>query len=355
MEERIISGEKTTPPPKVSIILPTYNRAQFLPQALDSIRSQTFADWELIIVDDGSTDNTREILPKLCEGIAQPVRFIYQENQGAYGARNTGLDAVRGEYDAFYDSDDVWLAHHLEDCVEALETNPEVDWVYGSSQVVDYATGRVLAPHAFHVEGQPRPFLRLHTRCAGPLKIIEDPDAVECAIRTGLFAGLQVSVMRHCIFHNYRFEAIGRNEAEDQLVVVHMLAGGRHLAYLDNVHLVYHVHDQNSSATGTGSVNKHLRVFRALAEGYEELRKQVCLTPAQTRALNQRLSREYFWNIGYKLLQYPGHEDEAMASLRRGLRLWPTNLRYWKTYLLCWLRVVTGLYRRRTPQLTRSA
>src|SRR3712207_6270965 len=97
--------------PTVSIILPTYNRAKFLPQAFGSIRSQTWTDWELIIVDDGSTDETPEFLKELTANFQQPVRYICQENQGAYGARNTGLDHAIGKYIAFFDSDDLWLPH----------------------------------------------------------------------------------------------------------------------------------------------------------------------------------------------------------------------------------------------------
>ena len=84
--------------PAVSIILPSYNRAKFLPQAFASIKAQQFTDWELIVVDDGSTDNTRELVEELTRDWSQPARYVYQENQGAYGARNTGLDLAGGEY-----------------------------------------------------------------------------------------------------------------------------------------------------------------------------------------------------------------------------------------------------------------
>src|SRR5436305_3864507 len=94
--------------PAVSILLPTYNRAKCLPQEFASIRSQPFTDCELIVVDDGSTDNTRELVEELTRGWPQPVRYHRQENQGAYGARNTGLDLATGECVAFFDSDDVW-------------------------------------------------------------------------------------------------------------------------------------------------------------------------------------------------------------------------------------------------------
>src|SRR5262245_12368939 len=98
----------SSPAPSVSIILPTYNRAKFLPGALDAIGSQRWTDWELIVVDDGSTDDTREMVAELTRNWEQPVRYVYQENQGAYGARNRGLDMARGDFLALYDSDDLW-------------------------------------------------------------------------------------------------------------------------------------------------------------------------------------------------------------------------------------------------------
>jgi glycosyltransferase involved in cell wall biosynthesis len=350
MEVRVLAGEKEAPAPKVSIILPTYNRAAFLPQALKSVRSQKFTDWELIIVDDGSTDNTREALPALCEGMTQPVRCIHQENQGAYGARNTGLDAVRGEYIAFYDSDDVWLPHHLDDCVQALRANPDVDWVYGASQSIEYASGQVLHPNVFYVEGRPRPFLGLHSQARDGVRVIHDPKAAECMILHGLYAGLQCSVIRREVFDGYRFEAASRNEAEDQLVVVEALVAGRRLAYYDKVHVLYYVHAQNSSAAGIDrSVDKHLRIFGALVDGYEKLRGRLRLTPPQQRALARRLAREYFWNLGYVQLQAPGQGREALQRLRRGLYFWPWSLRCWKTYLLAQIRVHFGQARPSQP------
>lgn len=113
----------------VSVILPTYNRAKSLPRAIDSVLSQTFADFELIIVDDGSTDNTADILRQY-EG-DQRVHLLSQAQAGCAGARNTGLLNSRGRYLAFQDSDDEWLPTKLEAAVKALENSgPEVGVVY---------------------------------------------------------------------------------------------------------------------------------------------------------------------------------------------------------------------------------
>ncbi len=96
--------------PLVSIILPTYNRAKFLPRCLDTVFAQTYENWELIIIDDGSTDNTASVVEMY--GDAR-VRYIYQQNQGVSAARNTGIARSRGEYIALLDSDDEWLPKKL--------------------------------------------------------------------------------------------------------------------------------------------------------------------------------------------------------------------------------------------------
>jgi glycosyltransferase involved in cell wall biosynthesis len=330
--------------PAVSVILPTYNRARFLSQAFESIKGQSFQDWELIVVDDGSTDSTRELVAQLKEGLPQPVLYVYQENQGAYGARNTGLDLAVGKYVAFFDSDDYWLPHHLLDCVRALEANPEVDWVYGACRVVDFATGKVLGPNTFYFpDGRSRPFLKLRTRPSGQLQILEDPHTLKGMVTHGLYSGLQNSVIRRSVFQGRRFATRYRNEAEDLLIVIRALAGGHRLGYLNNVHVIYQIHEQNSSAVGLGaSLDKRLQIYRALLRGFEEIRGEVQLTRAESRALDRSLGRVYFWELGYTLLWQNGRHQEALEAFRAALRLWPWSFGCWKTYLLASLKVKLG-------------
>ncbi|MCR4347472.1 MAG: glycosyltransferase [Sulfuricaulis sp.] len=111
--------------PEVSIIMPTYNRADTIGRAIDSVRRQTFQDWELIIVDDGSTDGTASLV----EGLDPRVRLIRQENAGCYVARNNGLRNSRGRYLTFIDSDDEWLPYFLEITLAFLKWSPEDQFV----------------------------------------------------------------------------------------------------------------------------------------------------------------------------------------------------------------------------------
>ncbi|ERJ05404.1 glycoprotein 3-alpha-L-fucosyltransferase [Halorhabdus tiamatea SARL4B] len=109
--------------PTVSIVIPTYNRASVLPRAVRSVLDQTFDDCEVIIVDDGSTDETPEIVDSFSEDRIRYLRF--SENQGANAARNAGVEVAKGDYIAFLDADDEWRPAKLERQVEVFEQAPK--------------------------------------------------------------------------------------------------------------------------------------------------------------------------------------------------------------------------------------
>ena len=115
---------------KVTVIIPTYNRAQYISEAIGSILNQTYQDFEIIIVDDGSTDNTKAIVNKLQEK-DQRIVYVYQENSGVSAARNAGMNISKGKYIAFLDSDDLALPNRLEDQVSILDKNNDVGLIYG--------------------------------------------------------------------------------------------------------------------------------------------------------------------------------------------------------------------------------
>lgn len=130
--------------PKVSVVIPAYNAVRFLPQTLSSVFAQTFQDFEVVIVDDGSTDATAQWLTTVEE---TRVRFIQQPNQGAAVARNRGIHESKGEYIAFLDADDLWESTKLEQQVVCLDTRPEVGFVHTAIRFIDdtgFDLGRIL-------------------------------------------------------------------------------------------------------------------------------------------------------------------------------------------------------------------
>lgn len=118
----------------VSVIMPVYNGARYLSPAIESLLAQTRQDWELIVVDDGSTDETPEILKRFTD---PRIHVIRQPNGGEAVARNTGLDNARGLYIAFLDADDLYLPNALADLAGYLDANPEVGVVFSDGYVVD--------------------------------------------------------------------------------------------------------------------------------------------------------------------------------------------------------------------------
>ncbi len=106
---------------QLSVIIPTYNRAQFVVKAIESVFRQSVTDLEIIVIDDGSTDDTRTVLKEY----PPRIRYIYQENAGVSAARNAGIRLAQGEWVAFLDSDDEWTKDYLSTQVEQIEKFPE--------------------------------------------------------------------------------------------------------------------------------------------------------------------------------------------------------------------------------------
>jgi len=113
----------------VSIIVPCYNYGRYVGETLDSLLAQTFLEWECLVVDDGSKDNSREVVQAYAKKDDR-IKYIYQENKGLPGARNTGIQAAQGLYIQFLDADDILESEKLKEQVSYFESHPEIDFVY---------------------------------------------------------------------------------------------------------------------------------------------------------------------------------------------------------------------------------
>ena len=114
-----------TKEPLISVMMPTYNNAKYIGQAIDSIYAQNYGNIEIIIVDDGSTDNTKEVVQQY-----KDIKYFYIEHKGIPFARNVALENAKGEYIAFLDSDDYWLPNKLNTQMQYFKEHPDCEIVF---------------------------------------------------------------------------------------------------------------------------------------------------------------------------------------------------------------------------------
>lgn len=139
--------------PTVSVIIPTYNRAHLVGRAIESVLNQTYKDFEIIVVDDGSTDNTEEVIKQFQKQDKRIKYLLHEKNRGGSAARNTGIKAVEGEYITFLDSDDEWLPEKLEKQIIMFQSlEDKIGFVYVGSFIEEQNTGRKMIAK--------RPFLK---------------------------------------------------------------------------------------------------------------------------------------------------------------------------------------------------
>ena len=219
-------------PVKVSVVMPCYNGRIHLPMSIASLQSQTFKDWELVVVDDGSSDGSAEWLERLGD---TRIRILRQPNRGVSTARNHGLQQCRGELVAFLDTDDTWSSDFLTVMVSALESNPGAALAYCGWQNVGLpgAAGAPFVPPDY--EG-PHKEIELFTGCRWPIH-------AALARRSLLGAGFDTDL----------------THAEDYLLWLTL--GARHsLCHVPRVLAQYHFHG------GPQASRQHLRAALQLYE-----------------------------------------------------------------------------------------
>ncbi len=147
--------------PTVDVIIPAYNAARFLPMALDSVLAQTFTDWRILLVDDGSQDNTPELVAPYQQRLGEKLKYIRQANAGLPAARNTAIRHAEAEFLALLDADDVWLPQRLERTVQRFQADERIGLVYSFVARID-PEGRLLDSFTRrnpHGEGHVAPYL----------------------------------------------------------------------------------------------------------------------------------------------------------------------------------------------------
>ncbi len=328
---------------RLSIILPTYNRAGFLPGALASIDRQTFADWELVVVDDGSTDDTRDVIDRARPTIARNVKYIRQENGGPAAARNNGIAHAEGDLVAFFDSDDLWHPAFLETCVAALDANPDVDWVFAACRILDLDTGAEVSASTFRENGKPRPFLSLPASRRGQVAVLNDSRTLDAVLSTGLYAGFQNSVIRAATLRRWPLPIVPVRVGEDTLTAFRAIATGATLAYIDRALVDYRTHQGGvTDGARTGKPEALIAQAQEYARGYDFVLSELAGNRRATRLLEHAAAHRKFWIEGYLGLWALGRRREALHAYRTALALSPLEWTMWKTWAASVVRTAIG-------------
>jgi glycosyltransferase involved in cell wall biosynthesis len=312
--------------PKVSVVLPVYNGERFIGAAIQSVLDQTFRDFELVVVDDGSTDNTGTIV----HGLKGPLIYHRQENQGAGAARNAGVALAQGEWIAFMDADDIWDTRKLSTQFEYLEKHPNASFVHCDMDLID-SEGNLIEEGFLSaaVARRKRRGRRNLVSLAFDDQPFPYPSTVMCKrelfLRTGGF--------------NPRF---GKNYHEDFELFARM-------AHISPIHFM----PQNLVRYRQGKRNEERwnRNWQILLDCLLQLWRD---DPERLAAVNRYTA--YHWSNQGKRFLRSGDYKKARQYFRRAFSQYPFywgNLRRWALSYLIGLRVLYS--RRKTKRVNRKA
>jgi len=264
--------------PEVSVIIGTYNAEKYIKETILSVFNQTFKDFELIVVDDGSTDNTVRIIEDM---IKPPHKLVIQKNQGEAGSRNTGLKIASGRYISFLDHDDLYSPVKLEKLKKFLDENKEFAMVYANQDyIITYGSGNNWINWSFAAENNGSGDIFIKQFIENKIHIITTMIKRECFEKTGEFDRTM-------------------NYASDSDMWIRVSANYR-IGYLNESLAYYRLHSTNESLDREtclihriASMNKNYRLFNDRVKGNKEILKAI-------RGLYYRLIKLYIKRGEYK-------------------------------------------------------
>lgn len=276
--------------PRISVLLPTHNRANYLAETIASVLTQTCDDFELVIVDDGSTDSTRALVASHTD---PRVRYIYQSNRGVSAALNTAWRAAQGEYVAMIGSDDVWLPNQLETLLPLIALNPSIGLVYARAQ-------------AMNINGELQPQI-----LGSGLRIPNDPLA--SVLYGNCICALACLVRRSVLDRVGGFdESLIANEDWDLWI---RMAEITRFAYHNEILARYRMH----ATSLTGKRSQHYRrVVLDRVRLIQDYYARPNLSPS-ARGVESLALRNVYMNVGIRFLAI-GAVREAVPFLWRAIR-----------------------------------
>lgn len=325
--------------PRVSVIMPTYNTAAYVQEAIDSVLAQDYPAKELIVVDDGSSDDTVERVA----AYGHRVRLITQRNQGSAVARNRALEAARGEYIAFLDSDDVWLPGKLTTQIDHLESHPDIGLVYSRWQVWrPDANGAFPAPPDGAAAGD-------NGKLAGSPGIVEERSGwlYNRLLFSSLLHTITVVARRSLIDAVGAFDpALKRGQDYDYWIRASRVTP---MHQLDRVLALYRVHGEGCARKWPYVNYEKLVVERAIG-------RWGLTGPDGERTPRSRIRRrlaEICFSFGYHHY-WEGSARLALSAFLESARRRPTHVSSWRYLLMTAPRALRGSSRLPTQSATRA-
>ena len=318
--------------PLVSIIMPVYNREKTLEESVKSIFEQSYSNWELIIVDDNSTDGSLNLIKTLSE---QDHRISYKINteysHSCAGARLSGLKGIKGSYVSFLDSDDTWPIYHLKELLDYLENNADVDFVFGDLQRIDENSKVVVGSKFEDEKGLPKELL---IKWKGDFGQLSGRDNLAIAILRRFNTGMHTAMYREVFLKDINLRDV--YGCEDALLTLEALYKNAKIAVHNKIHLNYLVHGGNVS-----SVNPDMTFEQTEKNVMSEINFYQTLIPNYLKELNvfeeqarkKKLAELYVWHLGNGTYRKFGKSKLALGAIFSGIKLDPTNWRYYKTFL----------------------
>lgn len=325
------------------VIMPIFNRRSFLTQAFQSLNSQTLSSWRLVIVDDGSQDDSLELVKELAFTISQSVTYVYQQNAGPGAARDTGRAFLQDEeYVAFFDSDDIWLPDYLMRMTSALSQTPDLSWLFCACKRVNLDTGVTLleSTHLDESTGQKAGFFHLPIAVTGGVQVFTDNEKLAYyQIDDPLNAGFQNSVLKSEVVKkvsipHYRI-------GEDRFFLLDTILNQFKVGFIEDVLVIYSVHQSNISDTNINEQDllKKINVQKQLVAAYLDFSSKL-KNYKVSQEVSKRARSILFWNVAYNGYVRKGMYSDALKIMLRITFSRPFSIKLLKTSVSTMLKYI---------------
>jgi glycosyltransferase involved in cell wall biosynthesis len=316
-----ISNNEIEIAPVVSIIIPIFNRENLVKQVIDTVVQQTFVNWELILVDDSSTDSTVSLINEYAAKDPRIKCVINSHKKGPSGARNTGLDESTGQYIAYHDSDDEWYPHHLETMVYYLDKySKDIDLMSANPLRKFLETNEVFNYDTIDLKAVPH--TKVEDVCLITRSRLFEVQLKGRAITTQCMIG-KASIMKSVRWNE------DLNAAVDIMHNLELCALDIGVGHIQDYHAIYWAHDDNLTNCGGGhSPARMERVHSAFVLYWQLVLKKFELTREQKKYAEHELAETYAWHLGYHTYEPQKKFKEALRCYLMALIVSKCELKY---------------------------